>query len=204
MNLANKLTLTRMASVPFFMIYMVIDNFYTRGISLLIFIIASLTDYYDGKIARKRKEVTNLGKFMDPLADKLLISAAFISFVGVRELSFPAWMVVLVISREFIINGLRTLAATQGKIIGASLAGKFKTTTQVFTIILILVILIVRSLLQTFYHIDPETLLFKTGLLKFLWYVITYVPITLLMITVVLTLASGLNYIIKNRDLLLF
>jgi len=204
MNLANKLTLARMASVPFFMIYMVIDNFYTRGISLLIFVIASLTDYYDGKIARKRKEVTNLGKFMDPLADKLLISAAFISFVGVRELSFPAWMVVLVISREFIINGLRTLAATQGKIIGASLAGKFKTTTQVFAIILILVILVVRSFLQTFYHISPETLLFKTGLLKFLWYVITFIPITLLMITVVLTLASGLNYIIKNRDLLLF
>ena len=204
MNLANKLTLTRMASVPFFMIYMVIDNFYTRCISLSIFIIAALTDYYDGKIARDRKEVTNLGKFMDPLADKLLISAAFISFVGVGELSLPAWMVVLVISREFIINGLRTLAATQGKIIGASLAGKFKTTTQVFTIILILVILVVRSFFQTFYNINPETLLFKTGLLKFLWYVITFVPITLLIITVILTLASGLNYIIQNRDLLLF
>ncbi len=204
MNLANKLTLTRMASVPFFMIYMVVDNFYTRCISLAIFIIAALTDYYDGKIARERKEVTNLGKFMDPLADKLLISAAFISFVGVRELSFPAWMVVLVISREFIINGLRTLAATQGKIIGASLAGKFKTTTQVFAIIIILVILVARSIIQTFYHIDPETLLFKGGLLKILWYVINFMPITLLMIVVVLTLASGLNYIIRNRHLLLF
>ena len=97
MNLANKLTLIRIVAVPFFMIYMIVDNFYTRIISLLIFFLAMLTDYYDGKIARKRKQITNFGKFIDPLADKLLISAAFISFIGIKRLSIPAWMIVIII-----------------------------------------------------------------------------------------------------------
>lgn len=202
MNLANKLTLTRMASVPFFMIYMWVDNFYTRILSLIIFILASLTDYYDGKIARKRKEVTNFGKFMDPLADKLLVSAAFISFVGIKELAIPAWMVVLVISREFIISGLRTLAATQGKTISASLGGKFKTTTQVISIIVIFVILVLISFIETFYHVSPQNLILESGLMRILWYILQYVPVTLIVITVIFTLTSGLTYILKNRELL--
>ncbi|MCK4533781.1 CDP-diacylglycerol--glycerol-3-phosphate 3-phosphatidyltransferase, partial [bacterium] len=131
MNLANKLTLTRIVLVPLFMIYMFYDNVYTRVTALVVFIVAALTDLFDGRIARRYNCVSNFGKFMDPLADKLLVSAAFISFVGMEELQIPAWMVVCVISREFSITGLRTLAASQGKIVSASKSGKFKTTFQI-------------------------------------------------------------------------
>ena len=122
MNLANKLTMVRIIAIPFFLLFMFIGNIYTRVAALLIFILAALTDMYDGIIARHREEVTNFGKFIDPLADKLIVSAAFISFVQLRELAIPAWMVILVISREFIITGLRSVAASRGTIISASLS----------------------------------------------------------------------------------
>src|SRR4051812_14424298 len=119
MNLPNKLTVLRLLLVPVFMIFTIIDNVWTRIFALLIFIVASLTDLYDGYFARKYGEITTFGKFMDPLADKFLISAAFICFVSMRELRVPAWMVVLIIGREFLITGLRTLAASKGVIIAA-------------------------------------------------------------------------------------
>jgi len=100
--------------------FIFIEHPVTRLLALLIFIAASLTDLYDGWLARRNNSITDLGKFMDPLADKLLVSAAFISFVELRELSIPAWMVIIIISREFIITGLRTLAASKGKVLAAT------------------------------------------------------------------------------------
>src|SRR5688572_8525879 len=101
------------------MVFMVVDNFWTRLYALGIFIIASLTDWYDGKIARETGTVTVVGTFLDPLVDKMLIAAALIGFVEMRELHIPAWMVVLIIGREFLITGLRSLAAAKGLVLGA-------------------------------------------------------------------------------------
>src|SRR5258708_38911802 len=114
MTLPNRLPLLRLCLVPAFMIFMVVDNFWTRVASLLIFIGASLTDWYDGAVARRTGTVTVIGTFLDPLVDKMLIAAALVGFVELRELHIPAWMVVLITSREFLITGLRHLAPSQG------------------------------------------------------------------------------------------
>ena len=106
MNLANKFTMFRVLLVPVFVVFLAINSFWTNIIALIIFIIASITDYFDGIIARKYNLVTTFGIFLDPLADKLLVTSAFISFVGEYSLNIPAWMVICIIAREFIITGL--------------------------------------------------------------------------------------------------
>lgn len=130
MNLPNKLTVLRVILIPFFVI------FYLTGNAILadvIFIAASLTDMLDGKIARKYNLVTNFGKFMDPLADKLLVAAALICFIELERM--PAWIVLIIISREFIISGFRLVAAESGKVIAAGYWGKIKTAVTMVTII---------------------------------------------------------------------
>src|SRR5437870_436688 len=117
------------------MAFMVVDNLWTRLFALIIFIGASITDWYDGKVARQTGTVTVIGTFLDPLVDKMLIVAALVGFVEMRELHIPAWMVVLIISREFLITGLRTLAAARGVGLAAERAGKFNTASQVTAIL---------------------------------------------------------------------
>ena len=202
MNLANKLTMGRIIVIPFFLLFMFIGNIYTRVAALLIFILAALTDVYDGIIARHREEVTNFGKFIDPLADKLIVSAAFISFVQLRELSIPAWMVILVISREFIITGLRSVAASRGTIIPASLSGKFKTTSQMVVIITILIILIVNAVLKNYWHTTPLELQTFLGWKRVLGYILDRAPYWLMLVVTILTVISGFNYIFKNKHIL--
>ena len=138
MNLPNKLTLARIILIPFFLFFLMTDfagNF-SNYIAAIIFIIASLTDFLDGNIARKNDIVTNFGKFMDPLADKLLVCAALIAFIQLEYL--PAWIVIIIISREFIISGFRLVASDNGIVIAASYWGKFKTTFQMLMIILLI------------------------------------------------------------------
>lgn len=202
MNLANKLTMVRIIAIPFFLLFMFIGNIYTRVAALLIFILAALTDMYDGIIARHREEVTNFGKFIDPLADKLIVSAAFISFVQLRELAIPAWMVILVISREFIITGLRSVAASRGTIISASLSGKFKTTSQMVVIITILLILIVNAVLKNYWYTTPLELQAFLGWKRVLGYILDRAPYWLMLVVTILTVISGFNYIFKNKQLL--
>ena len=138
MNLPNKLTVLRVIMVPFFVFFMLTDvgGAANKWIALALFIVASLTDMLDGKIARKYNLVTNFGKFMDPLADKLLVSSALICMVEMGTL--PAWIVIIIISREFIITGFRLIAAEGGLVIAASWWGKIKTVTQMAMIILLL------------------------------------------------------------------
>ena len=138
MNLPNKLTVLRVLLIPFFVLFTLVDLVpgYSKYIAVLIFIAASLTDLLDGKIARKYNLVTNFGKFMDPLADKLLVCAALICLVSEKLL--PAWMVIIIISREFIISGFRLVASDNGLVIAASYWGKFKTTFQMLIIIVLL------------------------------------------------------------------
>lgn len=139
MNLPNKLTTLRVILIPFFvfsLLYRGGEEVLFRYVAAAIFIAASLTDLLDGKIARKYGLVTNFGKFMDPLADKLLVCSALICLTELKQL--PAWMVIVIISREFIISGFRLVASDNGIVIAASYWGKFKTVSQMIMIILLI------------------------------------------------------------------
>ncbi|MCB4792404.1 MAG: CDP-diacylglycerol--glycerol-3-phosphate 3-phosphatidyltransferase [Elusimicrobia bacterium] len=203
MNLANKLTLLRIGLVPFLIFCMYLNNFWTRVIALVIFVGAALTDTLDGFIARKLNTVTTLGKFLDPLADKLLISAVLITFVGLRELRIPSWMVVLIISREFIISGLRMHAASKNVIIAAHMSGKFKTTSQMVSIIIVMLILIINAAIWHTKHLTPTQLLSTSaGMKYFIEWCLLMLPYYLMLITTILTVYSGLAYLYEHRDLL--
>ena len=148
MNLPNKLTVLRVIMIPFFVVSLLAfdgEVRLLRNLAAAIFIVASLTDMLDGKIARKYNLVTNFGKFMDPLADKLLVCSALICLIELGQL--PSWMVIIIVSREFIISGFRLIAAEQGIVIAASYWGKFKTTFQMIAVILMIVNLPVLHIL---------------------------------------------------------
>ena len=138
MNLPNKLTVIRIIMVPFFVFFMLTDagGAANKWIALVIFCVASLTDMLDGKIARARGLVTNFGKFMDPLADKLLVCSAMICLIPLGKLT--AWFVIVIIAREFIISGFRLVASDNGIVIAASYWGKFKTVSQMFMVIVMI------------------------------------------------------------------
>ena len=137
MNLPNKLTIFRVILIPFFVLFLLVDiTAYDKWIALAIFIIASFTDFLDGHIARKYHLVTNFGKFMDPLADKLLVCSALICLIERDRI--PSWIVIVIIAREFIISGFRLVASDNGVVIAASYWGKFKTTFQIVMICLMI------------------------------------------------------------------
>lgn len=201
LNAANQLTVLRLALVFPFLIFTINDGLWTRVIALLLFVIASLTDFWDGRIARSRNQVTTLGVFLDPLADKFLISAAFIAFVQVEEIHVPAWMVVLIIGREFLITGLRALAASAGRILPAQPAGKFKTTSQMVAIITTLIILIFNSALQRFGGMESIRLIGLDDPLQTFGWILRGAPYWLTFITTCLTIVSGFIYVRDNVDL---
>lgn len=176
MNLPNKLTVFRVILIPFFVIFLLLDpdNAAYRYVADLIFIIASLTDMLDGKIARKYNLVTNFGKFMDPLADKLLVCAAMVCLVATGQL--PAWIVIIIISREFIISGFRLIASDNGVVIAASMWGKFKTVFQ-----MLMIIVLVADIPIAAFRILGTVLMYMALLL---------------------TVVSLVDYVIKNKDVL--
>ena len=150
MNLPNKLTVLRVIMIPFFVIALMMEggaNQTYRMIATAIFVIASLTDFLDGNIARKYNLVTNFGKFMDPLADKLLVCSALICLIELGQL--PAWMVLIIISREFIISGFRLVASDNGVVIAASYWGKWKTVFQMISVILLILNIEALSMVTT-------------------------------------------------------
>ena len=178
MNLPNKLTVLRVIMVPFFVFFMLTDvgGAANKWIALVLFIVASLTDMLDGKIARKYNLVTNFGKFMDPLADKLLVCSAMICLVDLKLI--PVWVVLIIIAREFIISGFRLVASDNGIVIAASYWGKFKTTFQMLMVIVII------------FNINLQL-----GWLNILGTILIYVAL-------VLTVVSLIDYIAKNKDVL--
>ncbi|MBQ1207656.1 MAG: CDP-diacylglycerol--glycerol-3-phosphate 3-phosphatidyltransferase [Lachnospiraceae bacterium] len=139
MNLPNKLTIIRILMVPVFILFLLTElgGRFNHLITLVLFVAASLTDLLDGYLARKNNLVTNFGKFMDPLADKLLVCSALICFAATRQL--PAWMVIVIIAREFIISGFRLIASDEGVVIAASYWGKIKTVVQIIMIIAVII-----------------------------------------------------------------
>jgi CDP-diacylglycerol---glycerol-3-phosphate 3-phosphatidyltransferase len=190
MNLANKLTLIRIILVPVFLIFIAVKDIpYGSFIATFIFILASLTDKLDGYIARSRNQITNFGKFMDPLADKLLVTAALISLVEVHVV--PSWAAVVIIAREFAVSGLRSIAAAQGRVIAASWWGKIKTVIQIIAIILLLLkINIHDAKLLKIFTIDNH----------YLKEFFAVVPTVALMLAVIVTLLSGYDYFKKNKE----
>ena len=133
MNLPNKITMLRVFLIPFFVVFMLVSAIpYSKYIALVIFVVASLTDTLDGYIARKYKLVSNFGKFMDPLADKLLVCSALIALSDLNRI--PAWIVIVIIARDFIISGFRLIAAEKGIVIAAGWWGKIKTTVQMIMV----------------------------------------------------------------------
>jgi len=182
MNLPNKLTLGRIIAVPFFILAYMTEHFL---LSLIIFILASLTDMLDGQIARKKNLITNFGKIMDPLADKVLVYSAFCLMVS--DGTMPAWMLIVILAREFIVAGVRTVAASEGIVIAADMAGKIKTVLQMIAVPMILL----------YRYTDP---LNGPGIMYelpgFMW---TYGRI-ILWASVAMTVYSGAMYIIKNKE----
>lgn len=192
MNLANKLTLIRMILVPIFLIFMVCDAIpYGTIFATIIFIVASITDKLDGYIARSRNQITNFGKFMDPLADKLLVTAALVSLVELKLV--PGWAVVVILAREFAVSGLRTLAASDGIVIAASWWGKIKTVTQMIAIIILLLKVNINTSANAISFVNNNS--FLSGFF-------TYVPETIMFIAVLITIISGIDYFVKNRHVI--
>ncbi|MCI9052428.1 MAG: CDP-diacylglycerol--glycerol-3-phosphate 3-phosphatidyltransferase [Lachnospiraceae bacterium] len=176
MNLPNKLTILRVCMIPFFVVFILTDlgGEFGKWIALAIFIIASLTDLLDGKIARKYNLVTNFGKFMDPLADKLLVCSALICFVELGKI--PAWIVIIIISREFIISGFRLIASDNGVVIAANYWGKIKTTCQ-----MIMIILLIAQIQNPFFQQLEQISIY---------------------LALILTVISLIDYLIKNKKVL--
>jgi len=130
MNLPNQLTVARCIMTAFFVTLLSFDNVFCYLLGYIVFVVAAITDYYDGKIARERNLVTNFGKLLDPVADKVLVVAAFVMLLGIPEMNVPSWSIVLILAREFLVTGARSLAAAQGTVIAANKWGKMKTILQ--------------------------------------------------------------------------
>ena len=169
MNLPNKLTIARVICVPIFAVLYYLDlNIW----AFIVFVLASITDMLDGKIARKYNMITNFGKIMDPLADKVLVYAAFCIFV--EKGIMPGWMLIIILAREFAVSGMRTVAASEGKVIAAGMTGKIKTVLQMFAVLFLL--------LAPYHH------------------VLDLIGRILMWAALVMTVISGAEYIIKNKE----
>lgn len=175
MNLPNKLTVGRIISVPFFIVAYMNESYI---LAFFLFIIASFTDLLDGKIARKRNLVTNFGKIMDPLADKILVYSAFCLMV--QDGSVPGWMLIVILAREFIVGGMRTVAAAEGIVIAAGMSGKIKTVLQMIAVPLLI--------LTPFFAYTPFYDYFYYASEAFLW------------ASLIMTVYSGTEYVLKNKQ----
>lgn len=173
MNIANKLTLLRIVMIPFF-IFLLLEGF--SFWAFVIFSLAALTDFFDGYLARKYNLITNFGKFMDPLADKLLVTSALICFVELGQLN--SWVVIIILSREFIVSIFRAIAAAEGIVIAASWWGKAKTISQMFMVI----VLLLNNYPFSIVNLPVDQIL--------------------IVLATLLTIVSGYDYIVKNKQVL--
>ncbi|MDP8229990.1 MAG: CDP-diacylglycerol--glycerol-3-phosphate 3-phosphatidyltransferase [Candidatus Gorgyraea atricola] len=183
MNLANKLTISRIILAGIFILALFIRGVGAKFFALAVFLVASITDYYDGLIARKTNSISDFGRLMDPIADKILILGGFLAFVEMKII--PAWMVIVIIARELVITGIRALALARKKVLSAEIAGKHKTVSQIVAVLFILIFLIIRDSGFT---------------LQYIGYYAGAVHI-LMLITVAMTLASGISFMIKNKNI---
>jgi CDP-diacylglycerol--glycerol-3-phosphate 3-phosphatidyltransferase/cardiolipin synthase len=173
MNLPNKLTMGRMIAVPFFILFFILEMY---PVALVLFIAASFTDYLDGHIARSQGLVTNFGKIMDPLADKILVYSALCLLIDVDIID--GWMMIIILAREFIVAGMRTVAASEGTVLAAGMSGKIKTVLQMVAVILFLLGLSVPSV----------PMIITVGNVFFI-------------LSLIMTIYSGCEYVYKNKEI---
>jgi len=189
MNLANRITIIRIFLTFIFMFLLFCHGLWAKSLSLLVFIIAAVSDYLDGFIAKKRNMITDFGRLMDPIADKILVLAAFAAFVQMQLID--AWMFVIIVSREILITSLRLFALNKGKVLSATRAGKGKTLSQMAVILLILIFVVSKEVILAYSYWNPS------------WEKIFRHSIYILMlVTVGLTLYSGLSYLWDNRKII--
>ena len=189
MNLANRLTMLRIFLTFVFMFFLFCNGLWPKAISLIVFIIAALSDYFDGMIAQRMNMVTDFGRLMDPIADKILVLAAFAAFVQLQLID--AWMFVIIVSREISITSMRLFALNKGKVLSAARAGKHKTVLQMAVIFTILGFILLKEIVLKYYTWNPAwERVFRQGIFF------------LMLITVGLTLYSGLSYLWQNRKVI--
>ena len=189
MNIANKITISRIVLTFVFMIFLSMNGLWPKIVSLLVFIAAALSDLLDGRIAQKRNMVTDFGKLMDPIADKILVLSAFIAFVQMQIIA--SWMVLIIISREILVTSLRLFALNKGKVLSAGRSGKHKTFSQMVLIFLILGFILLKEVRKAFYTWNPSwESSFLLGIDVIMW------------IVVILTLYSGISYLWDNRKVI--
>ncbi len=190
MNIANRLTVTRIVLTFVFMFFLiVVQGLWGKVIAFAIFIFAALSDFLDGRIAHKRNMVTDFGKLMDPIADKILVIAAFAAFVQMQLIQ--AWMLVIIIFREILITSLRLFALNKGKVLAATKSGKHKTFSQMVVIFVILLFIMSKEVMLEFFTWNPEwESLFRQGILYLMW------------VIVILTIYSGCSYLWQNRKVI--
>ena len=175
MNLPNKITTVRVFMIPIYLIFMLIEQIpYGRYIAAVIFTLAAITDALDGYIARKNNLITNFGKFMDPLADKLLVCSALICFVGTHQVS--SWVAIIIIAREFIVSGFRLIASDNGVVLAAGWLGKIKTNVQVVMSVLLIV--------------------------NFDYIFFNVLEVIAIYLALILTIVSMMDYLLRNKELL--
>jgi len=190
MNIANKLTVSRIILTFVFMLFLLyFRGFWPKVISLVIYIIAALSDFFDGKLAKERNMITDFGKLMDPIADKILVLAAFVAFVQMQLVN--SFMVMIIIFREILITYLRLFALNKGKVLSAGRAGKHKTLLQMSIIFFILGFIVFKETMLKFFTWNPDwEKFFRQGIDVVMW------------IIVILTLYSGLSYLWENRKII--
>ena len=189
MNIANRLTISRIILTFVFMFFLFVKGVFAKSAAFLIFSIAAFSDFLDGRIAKQKNIISDFGKFMDPLADKILIIAAFAAFVQMNLIE--AWMLVIIIAREFVITSLRLFALNKGRVLAASKSGKHKTASQMFVIFLILVFILLKEIMLRFFSWNPAwEVFFQRGIYILMW------------IVVGLTLYSGISYLLENRKVI--
>ena len=192
MNLSNKITISRILIMPIFMVGLEMNGVAWKTIAFICFWYACYSDWLDGMLARKHGWVTDFGKFMDPLADKIFMAAAFIAFVGDPRFRIPAWIVTLILGREFMITGFRTIALSKGVVLPAQKSGKYKAVVQLVAIGAI-------TLLALIYEMEKADMFFISENINL---VLSYIPIILTWIVMLITVLSGISYIYSNRELL--
>lgn len=189
MNLANRLTMSRIVLTFVFMFFLFCHGLVFKVLSLVVFILAALSDLFDGLIAQRQNMVTDFGRLMDPIADKILVLAAFAAFVQLQLID--AWMFVIIVSREILITSLRLFALNKGKVLSAARAGKHKTVLQMGVIFLILGFILFKEIVLRYYTWNPGwEKAFRQGIF------------ILMLITVGSTLYSGLSYLWENRKVI--
>lgn len=189
MNIANKLTMLRIFLTFVFMFFLFCHGLWAKVLALIIFIAAALSDFFDGFLASRKNMITDFGRLMDPIADKILVLAAFAAFVQMQLID--AWMFVIIVSREILITSLRLFALNKGKVLSAARAGKHKTVSQMAVIFLILGFVVLKEAMLTYFIWNPGwEKIFRQGIYF------------LMLLTVGLTLYSGISYLWENRKII--